>query len=74
MKYNDNGTYKDIYVKTFDTLPVGAEVDYDGSTVPDGWTEVAGKNIITCKQTNETTYTAPAAYRMMKITLESHGI
>ena len=40
MKYNDNGTYKDIYVKTFDTLPVGAEVDYDGSVVPDGWTEV----------------------------------
>ena len=40
MKYNDNGEYKDIYVKTFDTLPVGAEVDYDGSVVPDGWTEV----------------------------------
>lgn len=40
MKYNDNGTYKDIYVKAFDTLPVGAEVDYDGSVVPDGWTEV----------------------------------
>ena len=40
MKYNDNGEYKDIYVKTFDTLPVGTEVDYDGSTVPDGWTEV----------------------------------
>lgn len=44
MKYNDNGTYKDIYVKTFDTLPVGAEVDYDGSVVPDGWTEVADPN------------------------------
>lgn len=40
MKYNDNGTYKDIYVKTFDTLPVGTEVDYDGNSVPDGWTEV----------------------------------
>lgn len=40
MKYNDNGTYKDIYVKAFDTLPVGTEVDYDGSVVPDGWTEV----------------------------------
>lgn len=40
MKYNDNGTYKDIYVKTFDTLPVGAEVDYDGETVPAGWSEV----------------------------------
>ena len=40
MKYNDNGEYKDIYVKAFDTLPVGTEVDYDGSTVPDGWEEV----------------------------------
>lgn len=39
MKYNDNGEYKDIYVKTFDTLPVGTEVDYDGSVVPDGWTD-----------------------------------
>lgn len=41
MKYNDNGEYKDIYVKTFDTLPVGTEVDYDGETVPSGWIEVS---------------------------------
>jgi len=41
MKYNDNGIYKDVYVKAFDTLPVGTEVDYDGSTVPDGWSEVS---------------------------------
>lgn len=40
MKYNDNGTYKDIYVKAIDTLPVGTEVDYTGSTVPAGWEEV----------------------------------
>ena len=40
MKYNDNGEYKDIYVKAFDTLPIGTEVDYDGSVVPSGWTEV----------------------------------
>ena len=40
MKYNDNGEYKDIYIKSFDTLPVGTEVDYDGETVPSGWTEV----------------------------------
>ena len=46
MKYNDNGEYKDIYIKTFDTLPVGTEVDYDGETVPDGWSEVdAIKNL-----------------------------
>lgn len=40
MKYNDNGTVKELKVKAFDTLPVGAEVDYDGTTVPDGWMEV----------------------------------
>ena len=45
MKYNDNGEYKDIYVKAFDTLPVGTEVDYDGSTVPSGWTEVDDPNV-----------------------------
>ena len=45
MKYNDNGTYKDIYVKTFDTLPVGTEVDYDGNTVPTGWTEINAEPI-----------------------------
>lgn len=40
MKYNDNGTYEDIFVKVCDTLPIGAEVDYIGSTVPDGWEEI----------------------------------
>lgn len=40
MKYNDNGEYKDIYVKAFDTLPIGTEVDFDGNTVPTGWTQV----------------------------------
>ena len=44
MKYNDNGTVKDIKVKAFDTLPVGTEVDYDGSVVPDGWMEVDDPN------------------------------
>lgn len=40
MKYNDNGEYKDIYIKSFDTLPVGSEVDFDGDSVPSGWEEV----------------------------------
>ena len=39
MKYNDNGEWKDIYVKTLDSLPTGAIVDYDGTTLPDGWVE-----------------------------------
>lgn len=38
--YNDNGTPTNIKTTTYDTLPVGTEVDYDGNTVPAGWTEV----------------------------------
>jgi hypothetical protein len=44
MKYNDNGEYKDIYVKAFDTLPVGTIVDYDGETVPSGYEEVSDES------------------------------
>ena len=38
--YNDNGTPTQFKATTYDTLPVGTEVDYDGETVPTGWTEV----------------------------------
>lgn len=38
--YNDNGTPTNIKTTTYDTLPVGTEVDYDGDTAPTGWTEV----------------------------------
>lgn len=40
MKYNDNGEWKDIIVKAVDTLPVGSEIDYNGTEVPEGWEEV----------------------------------
>ena len=40
MKYNDNGTIKDIVIKAGDTLPVGTIVEYDGETIPSGWEEV----------------------------------
>lgn len=40
MKYNNNGEWKDIIVKATDTLPIGTEVDYNGTDVPDGWEEV----------------------------------
>lgn len=42
MKYRDpqTGEFKDITVKVADTLPVGSEVDYNGTTVPNGWEEV----------------------------------
>ena len=40
MKYTDNGEWTDIIVKATDTLPIGTEVDYNGTDVPDGWEEV----------------------------------
>lgn len=40
MKYNDNGEIKNIYIKAADTLPIGTIVDYDGTTVPDGYEKV----------------------------------
>ena len=42
MKYRDpvTGEFKDITVKVADTLPVGTEVDYDGTEVPSGWEQV----------------------------------
>ena len=46
MKYkNENGEWKDIYVKASDTLPIGAEVDYDGDDIPAGWEEVRPRTI-----------------------------
>lgn len=44
MKYNDNGTIKDIVIKSGDTLPVGTIVEYDGDIIPSGWEKVE-KNI-----------------------------
>ena len=40
IKYKDNGEYKDIVVKIGDTLPIGAEMDYEGNVVPNGWEEI----------------------------------
>ena len=53
MFINDNGDIKEIGVKAFDTLPVGAEIDYDGTEVPDGWEEIDNPN----EYSTEETYT-----------------
>lgn len=42
MKYRDlDGQFKEITIKTSDTLPVGSVVEYDGSTPPTGWSKVS---------------------------------
>ena len=75
MKYNDNGTYKDIYVKAFDTLPVGTEVDYDGNTVPDGWEEVYSDNILVANlTTNNITLSEGSGYSLVTIPLNNQNL
>lgn len=39
-----NGQRKQQVVKVGDTLPIGTEVDYEGSVVPNGWEEVSDPN------------------------------
>ena len=42
MKYRDpvTGEFKEISVKAGDTLPIGTVVEYEGTTIPDGYEEV----------------------------------
>ena len=41
MKAKDKttGTFKEVYVKALDSLPVGAEIDFEGTDIPTGWEE-----------------------------------
>ena len=53
MKYKDptTGNFKEINVKVADTLPVGSEVDYNGTTIPTGWEEVDSPNEYSTEET-----------------------
>jgi len=52
LKYQDgNGNLKPITYKGADTLPINTIVDYDGSTVPDGWEEVDDPNVYSTDET-----------------------
>ena len=42
-KDSTTGNMIPLGVKVEDTLPVGTEVDYNGSTIPEGWEEVPQK-------------------------------
>ena len=48
MKFRDpeTGEFKELYTKAADTLPVGAEVDFDGDEVPAGWEPVSGVDVL----------------------------
>ena len=45
-KDSTTGQMKPLGVKVEDTLPVGTEVDYDGTDIPEGWVEVTDDYII----------------------------
>lgn len=49
-----NGQRQQQIVKVGDTLPIGTEMDYDGSVVPDGWEEIAEKETILYNNTSGT--------------------
>lgn len=53
IKYKDptTGNFKEINVKVADTLPVGSEVDYNGTTIPTGWEEVDSPNDYSTEET-----------------------
>lgn len=65
IKYNDNGTFKDIKVKVGDNIPVGAEFDYDGSTIPVGWEEITNPDSYSTSEvkTNKTWINGKPIYR-----------
>lgn len=46
INYKENNQWKGVKVKVGDNIPVGAEFDYDGQTVPVGYEEVADKGEI----------------------------
>lgn len=83
MKYNDNGEWKDIYVKTLDSLPTGAIVDYDGDTLPDGWVEYNNEVVLFSSSSgttsNFTLSDNPRNYKYIEITFvdtynNNHGV
>ena len=63
IKYKNNGTYKYIVVKVGDTLPIGAEIDYEGSIVPNGWEEVDDPNTYSTDEIRIGTYLDKPLYR-----------
>lgn len=45
MKYNDNGVWKDLSIKTMDTLPIGIVISFAGEAIPTDWLECDGSAI-----------------------------
>jgi len=57
VKNPSTGNFEEVYVKALDGLPVGTEVDFDGTStdIPVGWEQVSGKSQIVYELYNDTT-------------------
>lgn len=55
----NTGNFEKLYVKALDSMPIGTEVDFDGSVsdIPDGWEEVSGTNYTAFELYNNTSGT-----------------
>ena len=62
-----SGTFKKVYVKALDSLPVGSEIDYSGSAgnIPVGWEQVTDPNSYSTTEvkTEKTWTTGKPIYR-----------
>ena len=68
MKYRDpeTGQFKDLKVKTSDTLPIGTIVEYDGINVPSGWEKVETTNIMQICLADDQQLTLNNVYELVK--------
>lgn len=59
VKNPSTGNFEEVYVKALDSLPVGTEVDFTGSTsdIPVGWEQVASTEDLTLPTTDTTALT-----------------
>lgn len=78
MKYRDpqTGEFKEITVKVADTLPVGTEVDYDGTTVPNGWEEIQEWKTLATEVTVGAKITLPTIWSelMVEVTINENTL
>lgn len=84
MKAKDKttGQFKKVYVKAMDALPVGTELDFDGSLadLPEGWVQVENPEeyLPTEVKTNKTWIDGKPIYRKVftqnNVTLSTSGV
>ena len=74
VKDPSTGQFKEIYVKALDSLPVGAEIDFDGDSadIPDGW-EVVDSWKLAGQVQGSTSITIPDNFEELLIVSEENN-